>query len=66
LRGELARRVADRDGLARLLKDLTAERDALVHERDRVAAERNALLTSSSWRLTAPLRGMRRLFSRKP
>jgi hypothetical protein len=38
----------------------------LVHERDRVAAERNALLTSSSWRLTAPLRGMRRLFSRKP
>jgi hypothetical protein len=59
LRGELATRSADRDSLARAFDDRTAERDALAHERD-------ALRASRSWRLTAPLRRLRRLLARNP
>jgi len=38
---------------------LRRERDALVHDRSKIVAERTALLASSRWRLTAPLRWMR-------
>jgi hypothetical protein len=58
--------IAERDALARTHRDLIVERDALVHDRDGVVGERNALLASRSWRLTAPLRRMRRPFARQP
>jgi hypothetical protein len=66
LRGELAAWASDRESFTRALDDRTAERDALVHERDRAVGERDALRASHSWRLTAPLRGLRRLFARNP
>jgi len=45
---------AERDGLA-------IERDSLRAERDGLAIERNGLLESTSWRLTAPIRALRKL-----
>jgi hypothetical protein len=57
---------AERNALAAERDALAAERDALAHDRDGVVGERNALLASRSWRLTAPLRRMRRLFALEP
>jgi len=55
----------ERDALARAHADLIAARDGLVRDRDDVVRERDTLLASRSWRLTAPLRGIRKLFARK-
>jgi hypothetical protein len=61
--------VAGSDGLlGELLGErdaLRTERDALRTERDSLAAERDALLGSRSWRLTAPIRALRRSVSKK-
>ncbi|WP_245445558.1 sulfotransferase family protein [Mesorhizobium kowhaii] len=56
--------IAERNNLATAQHRLIAERDALLRDRDGVVGERNALLASHSWRLTAPLRGIRKLFAR--
>lgn len=56
--------IAERNNLATAQDRLIAERDALLRDRDGVVGERNALLASHSWRLTAPLRGIRKLFAR--
>jgi hypothetical protein len=67
-RDSLARAHADllavRDGLSRAQADLIAVRDGLLRDLDGVIAERNTLRGSRSWRLTAPLRRLRRLFAR--
>ena len=44
--------------------DWVTERDELVRARDDALAERDAMLTSKSWRVTAPLRSFRRVFRR--
>ncbi|PBB64782.1 sulfotransferase family protein [Mesorhizobium sp. WSM4312] len=62
--GERNALLAERNNLATAQDRLIAERDALLRDRDGVVGERNALLASRSWRLTAPLRGIRRLFAR--
>jgi len=68
-RDALARGNADlateRDTLARAHADLIAERDGLLRDRNRVAGERDTLFASRSWRLTAPLRRVRKLFTLK-
>ncbi|WP_246135819.1 sulfotransferase family protein [Mesorhizobium intechi] len=55
---------AERDTLVNTQASLIAERDALRWDMRRIANERDALLTSRSWRLTAPLRLIRRLLAR--
>ncbi|MFD1987850.1 class I SAM-dependent methyltransferase [Mesorhizobium newzealandense] len=55
----------ERDTVARAIHDLGIERDELVRDRDALRAERNALLASSSWRLTAPLRWVKGPFVRR-
>jgi hypothetical protein len=50
--------------LARDYDELKTERDALAHDNKRLHAAHDALLASTSWRLTAPLRRLRRLLSR--
>ena len=57
--------VRECDALVRAHADLIAVRDSLVRDRDDLARERDTLLASRSWRLTAPLRGIRKLFARK-
>jgi Alpha 1,4-glycosyltransferase conserved region len=42
------------------LRDCVAAGDRLRTERDALAVERDALIRSTSWRVTAPLRGLRR------
>ena len=64
--GERNALLAERDALARAHYDLTAERDSLLRDRDGAAGESNALLASRSWRLTAPLRRIRKQFARQP
>jgi hypothetical protein len=44
---------------------LITQRDALINERNALLIERRALLDSTSWRLTAPLRSIRRLWHKK-
>ncbi len=46
----------ERDMLASTRDDIAAERDTLRRMYEQVRASRDALLTSRSWRLTAPLR----------
>jgi hypothetical protein len=64
---ELARvhvtEVAKLDTLARAYSSLVAEHDTLAHYSGDVVVQRDALLASRSWRLTAPLRWIRKLFS---
>lgn len=62
---------ADRDALLAERDALLGERDALlsgsnaaVAQRDVVAAELNAIVNSNSWRLTKPLRDLRRFLGR--
>jgi hypothetical protein len=78
LRLELAALASERDSLrsarealAATNYTLLAERDGVVVERDALAAERNALVSSRdamfkslSWRLTAPLRRIGKVFIR--
>jgi len=63
--GRNADLIRERDALARAHADLIAARDGLVRDRDAVIRERDTLLASRSWRLTAPLRAVRKLFARK-
>lgn len=58
--------IAERDAIARTYRCLIIERDALAHDRNGVVVERDTLLASHSWRLTAPLRWMRKLFASQP
>ena len=44
---------------------LITQRDALINERNALLIERRGLLDSTSWRLTAPLRSIRRLWHKK-
>jgi hypothetical protein len=56
--------VSRHEALARDYNNLTAERDALTGAYNALTAARDAMLSSHSWRLTAPMRYLRRLFSR--
>jgi FkbM family methyltransferase len=47
------------------LREIGALRDSLQHERDARAKEIQAVHRSTSWRVTAPLRGVRRMFNAK-
>jgi len=62
LRAERDSLLAERDGLRAERDSLLAERDGLRAERDSLLAERDGLLRSTSWRLTAPIRAIRKLF----
>jgi hypothetical protein len=66
---ELARvrdaETAEREALAQSHRSLAAERDALARQRDDVEAERDAMTASWSWRLTAPLRWLQKLFVKR-
>jgi len=55
----------ERDAISGAYHELDLERNALTHDRDNLVAERTALLASSSWRLTAPLRWVQRPFIRR-
>jgi hypothetical protein len=50
---------ADRD---RITQELTAERDQVAADRDRITGERDALLDSTIWKITKPVRWTIRLF----
>jgi hypothetical protein len=55
---------AERDGLARERDGLKAKRDALADDNERLLVAYDAVLVSTSWRVTAPLRSFKKLFSR--
>jgi hypothetical protein len=55
------RLIAERDSLAEDHKRLIAERDALARDHKNLGAVRDAMLTSRSWRLTAPLRSLKKM-----
>jgi hypothetical protein len=50
-------------GFVREYDKLKAERDAFAIDNAKMLAERHAMLASTSWRVTAPLRSFRRLLS---
>ena len=63
--------VRERDKLAahhvafeKTIDELTAERDFLAGENGELTKQRDAMLASRSWRLTAPLRHLRKLIER--
>ncbi len=56
--------ISEHRALARDYSNLTAERDALTAACNSLIAERDAMLVSRSWRWTAPLRLLRKLFAR--
>jgi hypothetical protein len=73
LRVERDNLIAERDSVREAWHKLAADFDGLRAERDRLAADRNqlaveraALLGSTSWRLTAPMRMVRSLLRRRP
>jgi hypothetical protein len=51
------------DELVRKHDELKMERDALADDNERLLAERHAVLASTSWRVTAPLRSLKGLLS---
>lgn len=53
---------AERDALSRNNASLVAKCDRLLRERDTAARDRDALLSSHSWQITAPLRSLAKLF----
>jgi O-antigen biosynthesis protein len=55
---------AERNALAAAHDNLVHEHDALAREHKSLASAHDAVLGSRSWRLTAPLQAMRRLFTR--
>ena len=64
----LARRdamITERDAMVTERDAIVMERDAMITERDAMLAERDAtieeLITSNSWKLTAPIRGCKRI-----
>ena len=52
---------AERDAAAAERDAVTAEMDSIIRERNAVIAERDEVLHTHSWRITAPLRYLRRL-----
>jgi hypothetical protein len=52
------------DDLARAVHQASVERDAMQSRLDIAIGERDALLASHSWRLTAPMRALRKLLAR--
>ena len=60
---------AEKDTLETQLADAraahTRERDDLRHQIDALAAHRDALLTSTSWRITGPMRGIKSALTRR-
>jgi hypothetical protein len=54
----------NKNGLVQEHDELKAERDALADHNERLVAARRAMLASTSWRVTAPLRSLKELLSR--
>lgn len=55
---------ASEDGRVRDYDELKTERDALADDNARLIAVRGAMLASTSWRATTPLRSLKKLISR--
>ena len=53
--------VAEKDALVAEKDALVAEKDALVAEKDELVAEKDALLNSASWKITSPLRKLKKI-----
>jgi hypothetical protein len=60
VRGEYETLVREGDHLVRQRDELMQERDRLLHERDMLVRERAAIVQSTSWKITSPIRFMRR------
>jgi hypothetical protein len=61
---EVNRLTAEQHSSAEARKALTAERDSLAAANNQLIAVHDAILASSSWRVTAPFRSLRKLLSR--
>jgi hypothetical protein len=59
--------VAERDQIAeerdRITQDLTQQRDQIAEERDRITQDLKALLNSTSWKVTKPIRYLFKFFN---
>jgi hypothetical protein len=56
--------ISERDALVRVQLKLSTERDTIAAAYNRLGNEYNAILTSRSWRVTAPLRRLRSFWPR--
>jgi len=62
---EVDRLAAEQHSSAEVREAWTAERDSLVAANNRLIAAQDAILASRSWRVTAPLRSLGKLLSRR-
>jgi hypothetical protein len=62
---EVSRLAAEQHSSAEAHEAWTVERDGLVAANDRLIAAQDAILASRSWRVTAPLRSLGKLLSRR-
>jgi Rps23 Pro-64 3,4-dihydroxylase Tpa1-like proline 4-hydroxylase len=57
--------IAEKDALVAEKDALVAEKDALVAEKEALVDEKNNLLNSASWKITSPLRKLKKIIKNK-